>query len=521
MVFDTTPHPRISRRRALTLVILPVGAVALLSACGGSAVGTATSAASAPAATSAASTASSPAATAATNTAATTTASSSAAATTTAAVSSALTSSAVSSAATSTAAAAAPASSAAAVPTGRPGALQVWMPNTSFSLTAGIGADLMKQFLPAHPNISLDAIVEGDLTKFKTQVAGGVPPDLFQTQSYVQTTWGATKVVQALDAYIARSKNIKLADIWKKKLAEVQWAGKTWALPYSIDNRVVFVNDDLYRRAGLDVAKPPATWADMETAVSKTTQVNGTQLNQTGWDPFGGSGGRLTFLVPFWQQGGDFAPGDGTKVDIANDMAVTALTWLLKIEDMQGGFNALAAFAKANSSDGTGEKVFAASHTAQIYATIANKVQTFQAVPNLTYHVAQYPLPPNGKVATYAGGWAFCVGTGAKHADDAMTLVDFFYQPDVQIKWAAAQLRVPPSQSVAQSVDYTQNDPLLKLTVDAMPNGSFVPSVPGGEQILPILNTMVADIMSKKTDVNAALENAQKLCQLEVDKYKA
>jgi multiple sugar transport system substrate-binding protein len=394
------------------------------------------------------------------------------------------------------------------------------MPSTAFSLTAGIGADLMKEFLPAHPNISLDAIVEGDLTKFKTQVAGGVPPDLFQTQSYVQTTWGATNVVQALDAYIARSKNIKPADVWKKKMAEVQWAGKTWALPYSIDNRVIYVNDDLYRRAGLDVTKPPATWADMETAVSKTTQLNGTQLNQTGWDPFGGSGGRLTFLVPFWQQGGDFAPGDGTKVDIANDMAVTALTWLLKIEDMQGGFSALAAFVKANSSDGTGEKIFAASRTAQIYATIANKVQTFQAVPNLTYHVAQYPLPPSGKVATYAGGWAFCVGTGAKHADDAMTMVDFFYQPDVQIKWATAQLRVPPSQSVAQSVDYTKNDPLLKLTVDAMPNGSFVPSIPGGEQILPILNTMVGDIMAKKTDVNAALGNAQKLCQIEVDKYK-
>lgn len=379
----------------------------------------------------------------------------------------------------------------------------------------------MKDFLPQHPNITLDAIVQGDTTKFKTQVAGGVPPDLFQTQSYLQTTWGATKVVQSLDAYVARSKNIKPADVWKKKMAEVQWAGKTWALPYSIDNRVVFVNDDLYRRAGLDVTTPPATWSDMETAVSKMTQMSGSQLTQMGWDPFGGSGGRLTFLVPFWQQGGDFAPGDGTKVDIANDMAVTALTWLLKITDLQGGYSGFAAYEKANSTDGTGEKVFAAGHAAQIYATIANKVQTFQAVPNLTYHVAQYPLPPNGKVATYAGGWAFCVGTGAKHVDDAMTMADFFYQPDVQVKWAAAQLRVPPSMSVAQSVDYTQNDPLLKLTVEAMPNGSFVPSIPGGEQILPILNTMVADIMAKKTAVNAALEDAQKRCQLEVDKYKA
>lgn len=394
------------------------------------------------------------------------------------------------------------------------------MPNTAFSLTAGIGAQLMQQFLPQHPNITLDAIVQGSTDKFKTQVAGGVPPDLFHTQSYLQTTWGATKVVQPLDAYVARSKNIKPADVWKYKMAEVQWAGKTWALPYSIDNRVVFTNDDLYRRAGLNVEQPPVTWSDMETAVGKTTQMSGGRLTQLGWDPFGGSGGRLTFLVPFWQQGGDFAPGDGSKVNIANDMGVTALTWLLKITDMQGGYPSFAAFAKANSTDGTGEKVFAASHSSQVYATIASKVQVFQSVPNLTYHVGQYPLPPNGKVSTYAGGWAFCIGTGAKRIDDAMTMVDFFYQPDVQIKWAAAQLRVPPSMSVAQSADYTKDDPLLKLTVASMPNGHFVPSIPGGEQILPILNTMVADIMAKKTAVNAGLEDAQKRCQLEVDKYK-
>ncbi len=394
------------------------------------------------------------------------------------------------------------------------------MPTDSFSLTAGIGAELTKDFLAANPGLSLDAVVEGSTEKFKTQVAGGTPPDMFHTQSYLQTTWGVTGIVQALDSYIAKSKNVKPDDVWKYKWQEVAWQGKTYALPYSIDNRVIYANTDMYQRAGLDPQKLPAAWSDMEASVNKTlVRDAGTLIKQLGWDPFGGSGGRLTWLVPFWQLGGDFAPGDGSKVDVANEMGVNSLAWTLKIYEMQGGYDAVSGFAK-DQAKGDGIKLFSDSHTAHLYATIATKAQYFAKVQNLTYAVTQYPLPPNGKVATYAGGWAMCIGTGAKHVDGAFQLMDYFYKPDVQVKWAIAQLRVPPSVSVAQSVNYTQSDPLLKLTVDAMPNGRFVPSVPGGEQILPILDGAVLSVLQKKLDARASLEDAQRRCQIEIDKYR-
>jgi multiple sugar transport system substrate-binding protein len=496
---------RFSRRRVLSGV-LPLAGLALLSACGGSAgavsgtvsasVATTASAASPATATSASSTTATAATGSATSAAATT---SSGVASATAALTSAAPATAVSRAANS---------------------LEVWMSSAAFSLTDGIGADVMKGFLAQHPGLTLQASIESSLDKFKTQVAGGTPPDLFHTQGYVQTTWGVTGIVQPLDQYIARSKNVKPTDIWKFKLDELTWQGKTYALPYSIDSRVIWANDDLYNRAGLDVQKLPATWADMQTAVSKTVVLQGgNSLQQLGWDPFGGSGGRLTFLVPFWQQGGDFAPGDGSKVDIANDMGVTALDWTAKMYDVQGGYDAVTAFGKTQAQ-GDGIKLFYTSHTAHLYGTIATKAQFLTKVPGLKYHVGQYPLPPNGKLATYSGAWAMCIGTGAKNADGAFALMDYFYQPDVQTKWAIAQLRVPPSPSVAQNVNYTQNDPLLKLTVDAMPYARFVPSIPGGEQILPILDNAVLAVLQKKATSHESLQTAQQLCQVEIDKYR-
>ena len=68
--------------------------------------------------------------------------------------------------------------------------------------------------------------------------------------------------------------------------------------------------------------------------------------------------------------------------------------------------------------------------------------------------------------------------------------MDYLYRPDVQVKCAAWQLRVPPSMSVANSVDYTRNDPLPKLTVEAMPNGRFVPTMPGAHNVHAIMGDM-------------------------------
>ena len=61
---------------------------------------------------------------------------------------------------------------------------------------------------------------------------------------------------------------------------------------------------------------------------------------------------------------------------------------------------------------------------------------------------------------------------------------------------------------------------MLKLTVDAMPYGRFVPCIPGAEQMLPIINTAVLNVLQKKMDARTSLEDAQTRCQQELDKYR-
>src|ERR671930_2287197 len=126
------------------------------------------------------------------------------------------------------------------------GTLTTWMPAPTVSFREGTGGEVMEQFKKQYPTLTVDNVDEGSGDKLKTTVAAGTPPDFFHTQSYWQTTWGVTGITTQLDDYVKASKVIRLDDVWPLKLKEVQHRGKTWALPYSIDSRVIYINADHY-----------------------------------------------------------------------------------------------------------------------------------------------------------------------------------------------------------------------------------------------------------------------------------
>jgi multiple sugar transport system substrate-binding protein len=399
------------------------------------------------------------------------------------------------------------------------GSLTTWMPAPTVSFREGTGGEVMEEFKKANPSLTVDNVDEGSGEKLKTTVAAGTPPDFFHTQSYWQTTWGLTGVSQALDNYIKSAQNVKPADGWKFKWDELIYKGKTYAIPYSIDNRIIYMHKDLYQRAGLDVNKPPKTWDDLEDVVRKTYKSSGPgQIQVLGFDPFFGSGGIQRWLVPYWQLGGEFNNPEGDKITIANEKAVQALEWCATLIKNQGGWDAVQALEKTITPD---YRVFINGGVANFYATLSTKATGFnKEAPQLELPVTPYPLPKNGKPATYAGGWAICIPTGAKNPDAAFQLIEFLYRPEIDVKWAQGYLRVPARASAAKSVDFTRNDPFLKTTIEAMPYGRFVASIPGGEGILPIMAKALADMMTGTKPIQAGLKEAQDLCQQEVDKFK-
>jgi multiple sugar transport system substrate-binding protein len=400
------------------------------------------------------------------------------------------------------------------------GTLTLWWPSAVFDPTATIGGEMQRSFAQQHPGLTLDAIVEGSGDKLKTTVAAGTPPDFFHTQSYWQTTWGVSGINTQLDDYMRGSKAIKPDDIWPLKLKEVQHRGKTWALPYSIDTRVIYINADHFGRSGFDLNKPPKTWDELERTLPTLTKQDGPdQLSQFAFDPFFGSGGTQRWLIPFWQLGGQFHTPDGSKITINNDIGVRALEWTQRVHRLQGGWPLI---EKAQTGITPQWRAFLQNKVSYYYDTFSNKAQNFnKEAPDFKFGFMDYPKPPNGKTANYAGGWAISIPKGAKNPEAAFRFIEHLYAPENDLKWHIAHLRVPVHMSVAKSVDYTRNDPFLKLTVDGLAGGAFVASIPGGEGILPIVDRMVKKVRTGEASVRDALKEAEELSQQEVDKFKS
>jgi sn-glycerol 3-phosphate transport system substrate-binding protein len=140
----------------------------------------------------------------------------------------------------------------------------------------GFAADFMK----ANPGIKVNPIYAGTyqetIVKALTAHKSGTPP----VTSVLLSTDMFTLVDE--DAIVPIDNFIKTADdkawlngFYKAFMLNSQTGGKTWGVPFQRSTVVMYYNKDLFKEAGLDPNKPPATWAELKDAATKLTKKDG------------------------------------------------------------------------------------------------------------------------------------------------------------------------------------------------------------------------------------------------------
>jgi len=278
----------------------------------------------------------------------------------------------------------------------------------------------------------------------------------------------------------------------------------------------MFFNNDLLVAAGVDPAKPPATWDEMLAAVPKLFKKEGENIAQFAFVPLWGSGGALAgWMIPYWQQNGELLSADERKSTLNNDKMVKAFEYTKRIYDLQGGRPAI---EKARG-DQVHEKIFSGGKLAMYFETYDTPFHQDKkdAWGKIKWSVNFAPIPPGGRPATYGGGWSNVIPMGAKNPDVAFAFIEFLTEPSVEARWQDFLGRIPSRKSVANSNDWQKGQPIRAHAAKEMAGANWVVTAPGGGPILQVHIQLAVDIYDGKKTIQEALKEADEKTQQLLD----
>ncbi|MET7334986.1 ABC transporter substrate-binding protein [Nonomuraea sp. NPDC005650] len=277
---------------------------------------------------------------------------------------------------------------------------------------------LIDAFQRTHPNIRVkpQGVATKDvLVKLRTDTAAGSPPDVAQI--------GWSKMGEAMSSLpLVPVQDIPPAPDWSRHVAGISPAimkavakgGKVWAMPYTMSVPMLYVNADLFRRAGLDPAKPPATVEDVKEAALKIRKAGA----QGAYFDIANSG-KSDFLTQsiIASNGGGLVGADGS-VTLDQPPAVQALSAMRDLT--ASGAQPAVATEDAVAAFSAGKLGMLVTSTALLASLEKTATGTFELRTGAFPGFAGKPARP-----TYSGAGLAVLAKDAAHRQAAWEFIRF------------------------------------------------------------------------------------------------
>ncbi|MGB9619622.1 MAG: ABC transporter substrate-binding protein, partial [Armatimonadota bacterium] len=368
--------------------------------------------------------------------------------------------------------------------------LTVWGLQSSEE-AAGLRAQVA-EFERRNPGVKVSILGMGagqmNPQKLMTSIVGKTPPDVINQDRFTIGDWASRDTFMDLTPLIRRDRNkpdaIRPEDYYQPCWAEATYKGKVYAIPNSTDDRFLFYNKTLFREAGLDPNRPPATWSELrEYAVRLTKRDKSGAIRQIGFIP---NWGNSWLYLYSWQMGGEFMSPDGRRCTMNNPRSIKALEYMVSVYDALGGAQKVDQFQAGFQGYAldpflTGKVAMkidvdgAANNIARFNpdlnfgvapAPVPNE-RFRRTVSNVRYDAQGVPLaiPPSSRppiagkekagrapavrsssaaeprYITWSGGFSWAIPVGAKHVELAWKFIKWMSSPEAGVIAAEAQRR--------------------------------------------------------------------------------
>ena len=356
--------------------------------------------------------------------------------------------------------------------------------------------------------------------KVLTAILSGDPPDVMM-QLTPLPQWASRMALIPISEFIQKD-NFDTTVFFPALWSEMKWQGLIFGLPARTASFGFFCNSHLFREAGLDVTKPPKTWAEVESYSKKLVRYDeNNQITQLGFiSEYGfspGHGDLSTVIVQAWQLGAEISVDNGARVSLTNPAMIQALEWVTNFSkeyDMDKVRAFIAGFGYAEQHAFISDKVA----MMMLPNTYTDYISDYR--PDMKYTVSLIPTFPGKLSASASGSWWLGIPKGSKHPREAWEFMKYMVDKNTQLAESKNQSEslFPTSRLAAYSPEF-MTDTTTKIFVKQMEvahSPAIIPLVHGvfWREFLGAREQAVKGSLSPRE----ALEVAERQIQLELDK---
>ncbi|ODM07209.1 ABC transporter substrate-binding protein [Eisenbergiella tayi] len=344
----------------------------------------------------------------------------------------------------------------------------------------------------------------GDIfTKNIAQIAAGKPCDIMANSMEEVKFRAQEGQAEPIDAYL--TDDVKNAFYEQYMDACTGDDGSVYALPLSVDTRVIYYNKAQFEEAGIN-ADEIKTWADLEEAAHKLDVKDGDRYSRIGFMPTLGNGGVDTWLInankkPCW-----FDPETGEPT-VNSDVNKEAFAWVRSWIEYYGQ-STYDEFSAAFSSGMTDP--FASGAMSMLVQTSAYTSSLAQTAPDLDYGIMLLPEFKEGNGNTVnGGGFVLEIPKGAKCPEGSYEFIKFVTSYDTQDFLCSSLGDFSARNDFDENTKFFKKPHVAEIA-EALEQTSTVitPNEIKGYQ--DVVNPLVEEGTLGIKSTDAALDNAQK-----------
>ena len=360
--------------------------------------------------------------------------------------------------------------------------------------------------------------------KFQSTLAGGVAPDAYFGSFETIQVAAYKKLFAPLDGYISRDK-VNMDQYYFGSKAGAVFRGKVYGMPHHSNVRSVYVNQRVYREAGLNADKAPESWDDFRMVIQRMKRDDSAgQLDRIGYHPTWQIGGPTAVLY-FQANGVPLLTADGNQPGFVTPGGAEALKWIADTVSSLGGKPALDEFQK-RFPKGTGESLGKGATAITLAGIWVVPRDAAAADPSL--QVAQWPVPggpsAKGKTFGFVAATSGVVPTAAARPDAGWEFTK--YQASVEgqryIQESEGSWDQACIPSVANDAASIQKQPWRRRANELLSqarNTAYFP-FPGAADIQAAMNTAVDGMLAGKMGPDATLQEMKQQVQIVIDQYR-